>query len=247
MDVRTQLAPVKAAMDAIAGTLDAGRPASACRAKAQETAQRIARGSSAIQEWLKWVTYALNDVVSQAASQAMQDVNHGRTRTLTDEDGNILEIAEGSLYLHRPGRFRWEYRKPYEQSIIADGSVLWIYDPDLEQVTRRPLDGALSYTPAALLGNEMDLNENFLISEEGEANGLSWLLLTSRSVNDEHYNAFRLAFDEAGLRAMEMSDNFGQRTLLQFTDEHRNEKLDPSIFRFEPPLGVDVFDAASGR
>jgi len=168
-------------------------------------------------------------------------------QTLTDEDGNILEIAEGSLYLHRPGRFRWEYRKPYEQSIIADGSVLWIYDPDLEQVTRRPLDGALSYTPAALLGNEMDLNENFLISEEGEANGLSWLLLTSRSVNDEHYNAFRLAFDEAGLRAMEMSDNFGQRTLLQFTDEHRNEKLDPSIFRFEPPLGVDVFDAASGR
>lgn len=168
-------------------------------------------------------------------------------QTLTDEQGEVIEVARGTLYLDRPGRFRWEYTSPYQQSIVADGETLWIYDRDLEQVTRRPLDGALTDTPAALLGNELDLDESFVVSEETGADGRPWLRLTSKSIDDENYSEFRLAFDADGLRAMKMTDNFGQQTLLEFSDERRNQKIDPDLFRFEPPPGVDVFDAGNAR
>jgi len=167
----------------------------------------------------------------------------GFEQTISDGAGRVLEVAEGEVRVARPGRFRWDYRSPYEQSIIADGATLWIHDRDLEQVTRRPLDEGLDATPAALLGGEIDLDARYVVRAHESDDALSWVELRPRG-EDEQYAAIRIGFDGEALVAMEIEDNLGQYTVLHFTDAERNAAIDESVFRFTPPPGVDVIGAA---
>jgi outer membrane lipoprotein carrier protein len=166
-------------------------------------------------------------------------------QTLLDETGEVLEVAEGAMYLQRPGRFRWDYRAPYEQSIIGDGETVWIYDPDLDQVTRQPMDEALADTPAALLGNEIDLDRAFDVTLESEQDDFRWIDLAPKA-KDQQFTAIRLAFDAEALARMELSDNFGQRTLIEFSEARRNQHVDPGLFDFTPPPGMDVIESSGG-
>lgn len=171
----------------------------------------------------------------------------GFEQTLTDETGEVLETVTGTVYLNRPGRFRWDYEDPYHQSIIADGERIWIYDLDLAQVTVRPVDEALAATPAALLGDETDIEQTFQVSEMGEAEGLVWVRLIPRGAEDDgQYRGLDLGFENDSLRVMKVADNFGQVTWIRFGDERRNSALPAQLFQFTPPPGVDVLDATEG-
>lgn len=164
-------------------------------------------------------------------------------QTLMDEKGKTMEQSRGRVYLWRPGRFRWEYEKPYQQSIVADGKKVWIYDKELEQVTIKRLDAALGNTPALLLNNKADIDRGFIIAEGGQAEGLTWLELKPKD-KEPQYTGIRLGFDASALRLMELRDNFGQTTRIRFSDELRNSKFSQSLFVFTPPPGVDVLDAS---
>ncbi len=164
-------------------------------------------------------------------------------QTLLDENGTVLEVSSGSVYLEKPNKFRWDYKKPYDQSIVGDGSRIWVYDRDLEQVTVKPMENALANTPAALLGGEADVEDEFDVSELGEKDNLRWLMLKAKA-SDNQFNAVRLGFEGPNIRIMELTDNLGQLTQIRFSAERRNHKIAPSIFQFTPPAGVDVIDAA---
>ena len=75
-----------------------------------------------------------------------------------DKNLKMLQQATGTMQFSRPGKFRWEYDKPFEQTIVSDGTRVWLYDKDLNQVTVRRFDRALGSSPAALLAgsNEID-------------------------------------------------------------------------------------------
>jgi outer membrane lipoprotein carrier protein len=141
--------------------------------------------------------------------------------------------------LLRPGRFRWTYAKPVDQLIVGDGQRVWIYDRDLNQVTVRRLSKALGSTPAALLAGSSDVEKAFDLSEAGQRDGLEWLEAKPKD-REAGFERIRMGFDTAGVRAMELTDNFGQTTLLRFTNLLRNPKVDAADFRFEPPKGADV-------
>lgn len=160
-----------------------------------------------------------------------------------DETGSPQEIATGTMWLSRPGKFRWDYVTPYEQTIVADGERVWIYDKDLEQITVKNLTGAIGSTPSLLLGGDVDLDAEFVVEDLGEANDMIWVALSPLD-EDNEYATIRLAFDDAGLRVMELADGFGQTTRIRFADEERNPALDPNLFDFVPPEGVDVIEAA---
>ncbi len=164
---------------------------------------------------------------------------------LRDEHGGMRERSSGVFYLQRPGRFRWEYERPHRQSIVADGQRVWIYDPELEQVTVKPLEAALGSTPALLLGGDVDIEKEFKVAEQGERDGIAWLVLTPKG-GEPQYTEIRLGFEGAALRAMELHDNFGQTTRIRFRGERRNAPIDRALFAFKPPPGVDVLDAAGG-
>ncbi len=160
-------------------------------------------------------------------------------QTLVDPRGDVLEESRGVLLLERPGRFRLEYRSPYEQLYVADGERLWMFDPDLEQVTVRPQGDALGSTPALLLSGTEPLEENFNVEELGFHEGFQWLELTPRE-RDATFERIRLALEEDMVRAMEMVDSFGQMTRLFFETVERNPQIADRNFTFTPPPGVDV-------
>lgn len=167
-------------------------------------------------------------------------------QTLYDETFRRLEESVGEMYLQRPDRFRWDYTEPYRQLIVADGRKVWIYDVDLDQVTVRDLSEAVGSTPASLLSSGRPIEESFTVEDLGEEGGLLWAGLRPRA-EDVSFVRVRLGFDEETLRRMELLDSFGQTTVLEFHDVARNPELDPDLFRFEPPEGVDVVGDVDAR
>jgi len=119
------------------------------------------------------------------------------------------EKSSGTLVILRPGKFRWDYRSPYEQQIIADGKRLWIYDADLEQVVVKPMDEALGDTPALLLSGDATATQRFVVHELPEPrDDLLWVQLLPRQ-KDTGFEELRLGFDAHHLRRMELVDGFG--------------------------------------
>ena len=156
-----------------------------------------------------------------------------------DRGGKLVQESKGSFVFLRPGRFRWVYDKPVDQVIVGDGERVWIYDRGLNQVTVRKLTRALGATPAALLAGSSDIDAAFELSDAGSRDGLEWLDAKPRE-REAGFERVRMGFDAAGVQAMELSDNFGQTTLLKFSSLERNPKVDAKEFRFEPPKGTDV-------
>ena len=166
-------------------------------------------------------------------------------QSLIDEQGKVLEQSQGTVVLARPGKFRWDYLKPFEQQIVADGTKVWIYDKDLEQVTVKTLNAAVGSVPAMVLDSKGVIDEHFAIYELGEDQGLTWVALRPKEEEESaQYTDVRLGFDAKGLRMMELKDSFGQTTRIAFKDEMRDTKIDPALFEFKPPAGVDVINAA---
>jgi len=208
----------------------------------------------------RWVgALLLFAMVPAGAAQAAEDslarveAYLGSLKTLSAEfaqvvrnrDGDIIERASGTLSLSRPNRFRWDYREPYQQTIVADGSRLWLYDSDLEQVTVRTLESGLGSTPAMLLSGDGDVRDAFealAVERKGE---WTWSRLRPKQ-GDSDFEQVSLAFDARGeLVAMELRDKLGQATLIEFGAVRRNLPLDGELFRFEPPPGADVIGRAA--
>ena len=165
-------------------------------------------------------------------------------QTLSDRSGQPLEEASGTLAISRPDRFRWDYRDPYQQVIVADGARVWIYDSDLEQVTVRKLDETLSGTPAMLLSGRSNLADNFSVTQASREGAVDWVRMEPRR-DDTDFRWVRLGFEGPVLKYMQLADKLGQTTSLEFSKVERNPPLDPSRFTFTVPPGADVIGDAS--
>ena len=158
---------------------------------------------------------------------------------VVDENLRLLEASKGEFFIERPGKFRWHYTSPSEQLIVGDGMQVWIYDIELEQITHRQSDAAVSQTPAMLLSGEGDLGENFILEEAGQRNDLDWVRMIPKN-QDSGFTDVRIAFAEGKLQLLEMKDNFGQTTQMSFSDVEENADISEDKFKFIPPPGVDV-------
>ena len=156
-----------------------------------------------------------------------------------DKNLKPLQQSTGSMQFARPGKFRWQYDKPYEQVIVSDGSRVWLYDKDLNQVTIRRFDRALGSSPAALLAGSNEIEKSYALTATGRRDGLDWLEAVPRT-QDTAFERIRMGFGKSGLEAMELRDAFGQVTVLKFSTIERNATLSPDAFRFTPPAGADV-------
>ncbi|MFW5426625.1 MAG: outer membrane lipoprotein chaperone LolA [Methylophagaceae bacterium] len=161
------------------------------------------------------------------------------TQTVFDPNGQVMEEAQGTFSLDRPGRFRWDYQDPYPQHIVADGQRIWFYDVDLEQVTVNSQLEALADTPATLLSGETKPEDKYLLTDIPSDDGMLWVELIPKDV-ESSFQTIILAFDKIGLRQMIMKDSFDQQTRLVFNKVIENPKLAEDLFTFTPPEGVDV-------
>ena len=164
--------------------------------------------------------------------------------TSPPKEGQTARVrnSSGSFEFIRPNRFRFVFKKPLEQVIVADGQTLWLYDVDLAQATARKQAQALGATPAALIASATDLRAmeaEFELSNAVPSEGQEWVLARPRS-KDGGLQTVRIGFKGATLATLEILDSFGQRSLMQFTQFEANAPLDNALFQFKPPPGVDV-------
>jgi len=203
-----------------------------------------------------FLTLLLVPIAAFAADSIAQiDAYLARLNTLTadfvqvvqDKQGQVTERATGTLSISRPNRFRWDYQQPYVQTIVADGKKLWLYDPDLEQVTVRSLERGLGATPAMLLSGAGKVGDAFTAGPIEQQQGLTWYRLAPKQKGSD-FERVSLGFDDRNeLAAMELVDKLGQTTTIEFSQVKRGAPLDGSLFRFVPPDGADVIGEAAAR
>lgn len=158
-----------------------------------------------------------------------------------DKSGNPVHTSYGKFYLSRPGKFRWNYQKPYTQEIVSNGGKVWFYDADLEQVTVKKLDDSLGSTPALLLTGQINLEEKFKLEDQGAEEGVNWIKLSPKD-DESGFKYILIGMNGGQLGGMELSDNFGQLTRIYFTNIQVNPTLDSSLFNFKPPKNVDILE-----
>jgi chaperone LolA len=157
-------------------------------------------------------------------------------------DGNIKsENASGRLWIEGVDRFRWETERPFPQTIISDGQWLWVYDPDLEQATQRPLGEGEVMTPARVLGGDVEqLNRYFNVKQIEAGAGNSLFELTPKEEGSAEFQSLRLLFSGDLLAELLIQDGLGQRSLIMFSEQSFPAAFDQTMFRFIPPASVDV-------
>jgi chaperone LolA len=163
-----------------------------------------------------------------------------------ERTGKVVERASGTFSFARPGKFRWTYEKPHAQVLVGDGKKLWIHDPDLNQVTVKHVDAAISSTPAALLAGRDDITSLFTLRDAGSADGLEWVEAMPKA-QDTGFERVRLGLSGKSLAAMELYDQLGGRTMLRFSDMRPNVAIPPETFAFTPPNGADVIEDVQPR
>ena len=202
---------------------------------------------------MKFITYAiaigLLSMVGAAGAGARDDLNTF-TKGLTGLDGHFTqhvfasngkqkEQSSGRVAVSAPRLFRWEYTKPYPQLIVADGTTVWVHDPDLQQVSKRPQGAEEANSPLAILLDPSKIDRDFVVKDAGADKGIEWLQLTPRNA-DAAFKSAKLGFNNSGLVQMEYIDALGQRTRITFDGWKRNPVFAKGTFIYVPAKGVDV-------
>ncbi len=161
-----------------------------------------------------------------------------------DNQGALVEESAGSVAMQFPRHFRWDYREPYPQLIVADGSQVWFFDPDLEQVTVQQQGEAGSEVLLQILVDPQNLERTFKVFDQGMEKTRHWMRLEPLD-DSQPFAQIRLALESGLVTQLEFEDRLGQFTVLTFEQIAKNPELSPSLFQFSPPEGVDIFEPAA--
>lgn len=180
-----------------------------------------------------------------AFANGLHSLRGNFSQTVYDTHGNVNGSSNGTLALQAPRLFRWQVTDPYQQLIVADGKKVWVYEPDLQQVTVRDQGAEEAQSPLTVLTDLSQLDTEFKAMDAGTRDGLEWLRLVSRS-KDPQFEYADIGFDASGPRRMVFKDTLGNRTEIAFSGWQRNPSLPADMFTFVPPKGTDVVgDTAS--
>ncbi|WP_262965785.1 outer membrane lipoprotein chaperone LolA [Methylobacter psychrophilus] len=187
-------------------------------------------------------SYAADEPIKQlqAFLTASKSLTADFKQVLINEAGDPYQTSSGIFYLQRPGKFRWDYLKPFQQQIVSTSGKVWFYDADLEQVTVKKLDESVGSTPALLLSGNISLNDNFTMENQGGEGDLQWVKLLPKN-QESSFKYILIGLNKGSLAGMELNDNFGQLTRIYFSNVLLNPPIKPTVFEFKAPKGADVF------
>lgn len=178
----------------------------------------------------------------KSAKSGQSDFTQVVTAPAREGQAARSKTSTGTFEFARPDRFRFVYKKPFEQTIVADGQTLWLYDVDLNQVTARKQSQVLGSTPAAIIAASSDLNalrKDFALEAAPDKDGLQWVLATPK-VKDGQLHSVKAGFRGNELAALEILDGFGQRSVMTFAKMEVNAAVPADAFQFKPPQGATV-------
>jgi len=169
-------------------------------------------------------------------------------QTIEEKGGSAVQHTAGHMAMQRPGKFHWQVTQPNAQLIVTNGQRLWIYDPDLEQVTIRALSKEVGDAPALLLSDtSQTLDKKFVVQElQNNTASMRWFLLTPKDKNSM-FAAIKVGFMNNQLHAMKLQDHLGHATEIEFTHIQSGMELPAALFTFSPPKNIDVIDETKRR
>ncbi len=174
-------------------------------------------------------------------TQGLKGLDGTFEQKVFDNNGRLKEDSTGKVALSAPRLFRWEYVKPNPQLIVADGDHVWVYDPDLEQVTVKNQGSEEQQSPLTVLIDPTELDRRYVIADAGTSDGLKWISLAPKKKGDDaEFKVAMLGFNGDNLQSMKLTDNLGQRTEIVFSGWQRNPAFTKGEFKFTPPKGVDI-------
>jgi outer membrane lipoprotein carrier protein len=190
------------------------------------------------------IGYAADDSATLSGLlQGVKTLKANFSQQTYDGRGKQTQHSNGRMALQRPGLFRWEITKPIPQLIIANRNTLWVYDPDLEQVTIRNLNYSAGEAPALLLSHDnASLEDGFKVTTmpSKQAN-MQWFSLAPKKP-DNMFERIEIGFSNKVLNQMRLQDHLGNTTSIQFTNIQSNQTVNASLFTFKAPAGIDVID-----
>lgn len=194
---------------------------------------------NSLENFLKSTQTGKAEFVQVVTSPAKTDV--------TEKSTAKVKTSSGTFEFSRPNKFKFLYKKPFEQTIVADGATLWLHDVDLNQVTARKQSQALGSTPAALIATAASLKAleaDFNLQDAPDANGLQWVIATPKA-KEGQIQSIKVGLKNAAekgvtLSVLEILDSFGQRSVITFANVERNSNFGADNFNFKPPVGADV-------
>ena len=175
-----------------------------------------------------------------AFTKGLKGLDGQFTQQVFDPRGKHKERSSGRVALAAPRLFRWEYVKPYPQLIVADGKTVWVHDPDLQQVSKRPQGAEEASSPLTILIDPKRLDRDFIVTEKPAKDGLQWMDVKPRKDSDAAFRSAQLGFGKTGLARMHFVDALGQRTEISFSGWKRNPVFARGTFAYAPAKGVDV-------
>lgn len=198
-----------------------------------------AAGLNALENFLKSTQTGKAEFRQVVTSPAKTDA--------TEKSVAKVKTSTGTFEFSRPNKFKFLYKKPFEQTIVADGTTLWLHDVDLNQVTARKQSQALGSTPAALIATAASLKAleaDFNLQDAPDANSLQWVIATPKA-KDGQIQSIKVglkgtADTGVSLSVLEILDSFGQRSVINFANVERNLSFGADNFKFMPPAGADV-------
>ena len=173
-------------------------------------------------------------------TSGLTSVRGGFAQQVYDARGRLKSSSSGRVSMAKPNVFRWEYVKPYQQLIVADGKNVWIHEPDLKQVTKRVQGVEERNSPLTVLTDPSKLDTMFMVRETAATNGIEWLELTPKNKGDAGIESARLGFKGNALYQVDLKDSLGQTTKMVFAKWERNVRLPAGNFKFTVPAGTDV-------
>lgn len=184
------------------------------------------------------------DTLNQFFTQ-VDTMQAGFTQQVVDDKGKVRQSSSGTVFLSRPGKFRWEYAAPDKHQIVADGKNVWVYDVELDQVTVKPMRQALSAAPVGMLLQKQPVDKQFAVQDmEADGSNLEWFRLTPYK-KDSDFTSMDLGVTDNGIGEMILNDKFGQMTYIKFQNMRTNVGIENSRFSFTPPKGADVIGKPS--
>ncbi len=189
-----------------------------------------------------FVATATETAVQQLSAQLqeMNSLSAHFKQTINDNNGTVLQEAEGSLTVKRPRRFHWLTEQPYEHLVVTNGKDLWLYDIDLEQISQQAFTADLDKAPALLLSGEVNEISKQYSVEVTTAEDKTLTFTLTPNQQDSLFTQLTISFNNKQLTAMELKDSFEQKTTIVFSDVKLNIDIADTLFDFVPPDGIDV-------
>jgi outer membrane lipoprotein carrier protein len=158
-----------------------------------------------------------------------------------------MTVSTGEVAFKKPGRMRWDYRKPEPRMFLSTGQFLWLYEPEEKQAFKQDLKSSQLPAALAFLMGKGKITDEFEVSFSSDmryGGADDYRLQLGPRQPQSTYKTIIFVVDgkEFTVRESVLVDQQGNVNHFTFSELKINDKIPDALFKWTPPDGVRVID-----